>query len=86
MGYETCSVAYPDGCHILQTESTDPAMCAMEAKVHRAEYGELRADVHPSHGDGELASATCWQGGRRTASGTLHIHDEGLPLWNTQVV
>ena len=43
-----------DGCPILQTESADPAMGAMEAKLHRVKNGKLCADAHPRHGDGKL--------------------------------
>ena len=53
VGYEGCSVAYPDGCPILQTESADPATRATEAKVHRTEDGKLRAAADPCHSDGE---------------------------------
>ena len=52
-GVWKCSVANPDGCLILQTESVDLAMHATKAKVHRVNNYKLRVDAHPFHGDEE---------------------------------
>ena len=86
MGYERCSVAYSGGCPILQTESADLATRATEAKVHRVEDGKLRADVHPRHDDREWLLQLVGKAAGQPFLIHCIFHNEGLPLWNTQVV